>query len=221
MTTRSRILSLLLLGLSSTVHAEEGVMIFNGKNLDGWVAEGKTDRLVGGKTEPTWTVEDGMLVCNDAGAMCFLRYDKEVADFAFHVEFRMLKPRSNNGIGIRTRAYDGSTKERSRATRPSMYSYEIQLFDDSGQPAHNKSSGSLYRYVAPTENTIKPPMEWNTIDVECIGPRIKVTMNGTLIHDVDQSTNPQLKDKPLKGYVCLQSHGGKTEFREIRLKEIK
>jgi hypothetical protein len=46
-------------------------------------------------------------------------------------------------------------------------------------------------------------------------------MNGKLIHDVDQSTIPQLKDKPLKGYVCLQSHGGKTEFREIRLKEIK
>ena len=153
--------------------------------------------------------------------MCFLRYDKEVTDFDFHVEFRMLKPRSNSGIGIRTGVYNGSTRDLSRATRPSIHAYEIQLFDDAGGPASNKSSGSLYRYVAPRENSIKPQGEWNTIDIECVGPRIKVTLNGKLIHDVDQTTITEIKDKPLKGYVCLQSHGGKTEFREVRLKELK
>ncbi len=214
-------LAFTLLGLSSAASAEEAPAIFNGKNLDGWIAEGRTERTVDGKMLPTWSVENGMLVCNDAGAMCFLRYDKEVSDFSFHVEFRMLKPKSNSGIGIRTGVYDATTKDRSRATRPSIYSYEIQLFDDSGTAANPKSSGSLYRYVAPRENAIKPPLEWNTLDVECVGPRIKVTMNGKLIHDVDQSTIPEIKGKPLKGYVCLQSHGGQTEFREVRLREIK
>lgn len=206
------------LGISSAVRAEEFPFIFDGKSLDGWVAEGRTERQVDGKALPTWTVENGLLVCTDAGKMCFLRYDKEVADFAFHVEFRMLKEKSNSGIGIRTRIYD---PEQSSPTRPSNYSYEIQLFDDSGKPASPRSSGSLYRYVAPKVNAIKPPLEWNTIDIECVGPRIKVTMNGELLHDVDQSTIETLKSKPLKGYVCLQSHGGKTEFRNIRLREIK
>lgn len=215
------IVSLVLVGLSSAARAEEGRAIFNGKNFDGWIAEGRTERQVDGKTLPTWSIEEGMLVCDDAGGMCFLRYDKEVTDFAFHVEFRMLKPRSNSGIGLRTGVYDASTKARSKLTRPSIAGYEIQLFDDSGGPASKKSSGSLYRYVAPAENAIRPPMEWNTVDIECVGPRIKVTMNGKLIHDVDQSTIPEIKDKPLKGYVCLQSHGGKTEFREVRLREIR
>lgn len=210
-----------LLGISAAAAAADDPPIFNGANLDGWIAEGRTERIVDGRRVPTWSVEDGKLVCRDAGAMCFLRYDREVADFAFHVEFRMLRPRSNSGIGIRTTVYDGSTRELSRATRPSIYGYEIQLFDDSGGPASAKSSGSLYRYVAPRENAIRPPLEWNTIDVECVGPHIRATMNGKLIHDVDQSTIPGIKDKPLKGFVCLQSHGGSTEFRNVRLREIK
>jgi hypothetical protein len=37
----------------------------------------------------------------------------------------------NSGIGIRTRPFDSA---RSRATRLSFYSYEIQLIDDASKP---------------------------------------------------------------------------------------
>ncbi len=39
--------------------------------------------------------------------------------------------------------------------------------------------------------------------------------------DVDKSELETLKKKPLKGYVCLQVHGGKLDFRNIRIREIK
>src|SRR5271157_2019966 len=66
-------------------------------------------------------------------------------------EFRMA-PGSNSGLGVRTRSFDPA---RSRATRSSFFSYEIQLFDDAGKPATTHSSGSLYRYLAPRKNVIR------------------------------------------------------------------
>ena len=56
--------------------------------------------------------------------------------------------------------------------------------------------------------------------MECTGPRIRVTINGTRVQDVDQSTIAEIKDKPLQGYLSLQNHGGRIEFRNPQLKEL-
>ena len=47
-----------------------------------------------------------------------------------------------------------------------------------------------------------------------------MTINGTRVQDVDQSTVPAIKDKPLTGYVSLQNHGGRIEFRNLQLQEL-
>ena len=47
------------------------------------------------------------------------------------------------------------------------------------------------------EQPVKEPGEWNAIDIECRGPRIKITLNGQLVQDVDQSTVEEIKNKPL------------------------
>lgn len=207
----------LLFWLGAPALAEDFRDLFNGKDLEGWVAEGVKDFVKDGETRPVWSVKDGEILCTGKG-FGFLRYDREeFADFVFHVEFRMA-PKCNSGLGIRTRIFDPKS---SRATRPSIYSYEIQLTDDAGQPATTHSTGSLYRYVAPKESAMKPASEWNQIDVECVGPHIKVTLNGKEIIDVDQTTVEALKQKPLKGYVCLQNHGGTIAFRNVRIREIK
>ncbi|AGA31068.1 3-keto-disaccharide hydrolase [Singulisphaera acidiphila] len=207
----------LLVLLGGPAVAEDFRDLFNGKDLDGWVAEGVKDFVKDGETRPVWSVKDGEILCTGKG-FGFLRYAREeFADFIFRVEFRMA-PKCNSGLGIRTRVFDPKS---SKATRPSIYSYEIQLTDDAGLPATKHSSGSLYRYVAPKESAMRPASEWNRIDVECVGPHVKVTLNGKEIIDVDQTTIEELKQKPLKGYVCLQNHGGTIEFRNVRIQEIK
>jgi hypothetical protein len=209
--------ALLAAALAAAAWAEEARELFNGKDLDGWVVEERPYKDKTGKNTPNWSVQDGLLTC-EGKTFGFLRYGKqEYADFALHVECR-LAPKSNSGIGIRTVPYD---PRKDKETRPSYHSYEIQVQDDEGKPPSKQSTGSLYRYVAPKANPIKRAPEWNTVDVECIGPRIRVTMNGQEILDVDQSTIQEIKNKPLRGYVCLQSHGGKVEFRNVRLREIK
>ncbi len=209
---------LLAMGLLG-VGADGGATpLFDGRTLDGWVAEGASETTVDGARAPVWVAEDGMIVCRGKG-FGFLRYkEREFDDFTLHVEFLMETPKCNSGIGIRTRPFDPAD---SRGTRPSIYSYEIQLIDDAGKAPDVHSTGSLYRYVAPRESAVKPPGEWNAIDVTCDGPHVRVVLNGKTIQDVDQRDVEAIKDKPLRGYVCLQNHGGNIAFRAIEVRELK
>src|SRR5262245_4856955 len=209
---------LLALGAAALAQPADAVPLFNGKDLDGWVAEGvKEFKDKDGRAKPVWSVRDGLLVCEGSG-FGFLRYDKKVfANFTLHVEYRMA-PRCNSGIGIRTCAFDPRL---SRETRPSLFAYEIQLLDDAGQPPNEHGSGSLYRYVAPRANPVKPAGEWNAVEVECNGPRIRVRVNGEEVVNVDQTQVEAIKNKPRQGYVCLQNHGGHIEFRNVTVREIK
>lgn len=194
----------------------EKVAIFDGKSLDGWVAEGAKDYKVGDQLKNVWSVKDGVILCEGKG-FGFLRYDKkEFADFVFHVEYKQA-PKCNSGLGIRTTKFD---PKQSTATRPSFYSYEIQLVDDAGKEPNAHSTGSLYRYVAPAENANKPAGEWNEMEIECRGPLIKITHNGKKIIDVDQSKIEAIANKPTRGYVCVQNHGGTIEFRNLWVREI-
>jgi hypothetical protein len=202
--------------IAATGDADKKIVLFNGKNLDGWIAEGAKDYKDGDKLKEVWSVKDGLLDCDGKG-FGFLRYAKqEFADFHFHLEYRLAE-KCNSGVGIRTVPFD---PKRSKDSRPSYACYEIQLIDD-GKPPSKTSTGSLYRYVAPSSAPQKKAGEWNTLDIECVGPKIKVQINGEKIIDFDQSTDDKLKKNPTKGYVCVQNHGGKVAFRNLWVREIK
>jgi hypothetical protein len=200
--------------------------LFNGKDLDGWVVEGQREFKEGEKTVPVWVARDGLISCmTTRGGFGFLRYQKQsFADFHLHLEYRFTPPadararRGNSGVGIRTVAFD---PKRSKQTRPSFASYEIQLLDDADLKPTKHSTASLYRYVAPREQAARPAPQWNVLDVTCIGPRIDIQLNGKKVVDLDQTTIAEIKDKPRKGFICLQNHGSRIDFRNIRVREIK
>ena len=200
--------------------AEEGFEeLFDGRSLDGWVAESHADSEIHPDGRPVWSVQDGAIDCDGLG-FGFLRFAREpVDDFTLRLEFRLGAKADgapcNSGLGLRTGVFD---RRRSRATRPSIRGYELQLIDDHGTPPSTHSSGALYRYLAPRENALRPTGEWNDLEVSMIGTRIRVVMNGRLLHDVDQEDHPALRSKPLSGFVALQNHGGPARFRAIRLR---
>jgi hypothetical protein len=218
----------LLLTMSSASWAGELRDLFDGKSLDGWVVEGpakdKTGRIM-------WSVADGRIACLGDG-FGFLRYDREeFDDFTLRVDYRFLpapggKPQANSGLGIRTGRFD---PKRSRETRPSYASFEVQLLDDAGSSPSAHGTGSLYRYKSPTTNPARPGPEWNTIEVTCAGPHITIRLNGQITLEADQSeladvkskpaTVAAPKDKPRKGYVALQSHSGRVEFRKVQIRK--
>jgi hypothetical protein len=225
----SRLASLaLLLALTPAASADDFRDLFDGKGLDGWVVEGPARDKAG---RMMWSVEDGRIVCLGEG-FGFLRYDRrEFGDFTFRVEYRFIpapggKPQGNSGLGIRTGRFDPG---RSRETRPSYAAFEVQLMDDAGSPPSVHGTGSLYRYRGPTANPARPAPEWNTIEVACAGPRITIRLNGQTVLEADQTELadvksrpagvPAPKDKPRRGYVALQSHSGRVEFRNVRIRE--
>lgn len=129
-------IAVLAMGLVGFGAEGETLALFDGKGLDGWVAEGASETVIDGAKAPVWVVEDGLLVCRGKG-FGFLRYkEREFDDFTFRVEFRMA-PKCNSGVGFRTRAFDPAD---SRGTRPSFYSYEIQLIDDAGKAPEDRKS---------------------------------------------------------------------------------
>lgn len=165
-----------------------------------------------------------MIRCDGSG-FGFLRYTpREFADFVWDLEYRFDKPApapkpkiGNSGVGIRTGVFD---PKKSWETRPSVASYEIQLLDDAGMAPSDHGSASLYRFVAPRANKVKPSPEWNRLTITCKGPVIRVAINDEVVLEKDQSTDPKLKDKPLKGYLCLQNHNSGITFRNLRVKDL-
>jgi hypothetical protein len=217
-----------LLTSASAARAGEFVDLFDGKSLDGWVVEGVAKDKAG---RPMWSADDGRIACVGEG-FGFLRYDRRrFSDFTLRVEYRFIpapggKPAANSGLGIRTGRFDPT---RSRETRPSYAAFEIQLLDDAGSPPSVHGTGSLYRYKSPTANPARPGPEWNTIEVTCDGPRITIRLNGQQVLEANQSeladvktrpaAAPAPKDKPREGYIALQSHSGRVEFRKIQIRE--
>lgn len=207
-------------GLSvSPLRAEEAaefISLFNGRDFDGWVIDGPPAGITRPDGGPVWSVRDGEIVC-EGNRWSFLRYERQrFDDFSLHVEF-LMGPKGNSGVGVRTGPVDMAAV---KSTRPSCFAYEIQLLDDNGEPPSPFSSGSLYRYVAPKENAIRPAGEWNTLEVTCRGPLIEVVLNGRTVQSFDQSMLDETSQKPLVGHVCLQNHGHAVRFRDVRVRPL-
>ena len=182
----------------ATAGDREFADLFNGHDLEGWVVESHADSEEHPDGRPVWSVRDGEIVCDGQG-FGFLRYAAEpFADVTLRLDFQLQKPAGrrscNSGIGLRTVAFD---ERRSQATRPSIRGYELQLLDDAAAPPTTHSCGAIYRYVAPREHALRPTGEWNKLEVAMIGPRIRVTLNERLIHDVDQFEVEALDDRSL------------------------
>ena len=85
--------------------------------------------------------------------------------------------------------------------------------------------GSIYGVVAADKGATRKPNEWQHYRIEARGPRVTVTLNGRLIVDADliahmdkESTHPGLKRR--SGFIGLQCHGDRVEYRNITLKEF-
>jgi hypothetical protein len=68
----------------------------------------------------------------------------------------------------------------------------------------------------------KPPGEWNAEEILVQGSHWKVSVNGTVIVDVDLATKPELTElaRRTRGALGFLGHGARVEFRNLRVKEL-
>jgi hypothetical protein len=199
-----------LLLACATARAEDAwTPLFNGKDLSGWHAIGTTVEA--------WHVEDGVLFCRGGGGG-WLSTDKEYANFELELEFR-LPPGGNSGVFIRA-PHSGD---------PAYSGMEIQILDDDDKQYANiqpwQHCGSVYGIVAAKQGALKKAGEWQAYNILCNGRKIKITLNGTVIVDANlddhkdqEASHPGMNRTT--GYLGLQNHGTRLDFRNIRIRTL-
>ncbi|SHG53648.1 protein of unknown function [Chryseolinea serpens] len=187
-------------------------VLFNGKDLDGWVGN-KTDYVVEDNTIAIYPTNESHGNLNT---------EKEYSDFIFRFEFQ-LTPGANNGLGIHA-PLEGDV---------AYVGKEIQILDNTA-PVYSKLEvyqyhGSVYGIIPAKREFLKPLGEWNYEEVQVKGDNIKVTLNGTVIVEGDvkkASKNGTLdhKDHPglnsHKGHIAFLGHGTVVKFKNIRIKDL-
>jgi hypothetical protein len=203
-----------LVSAAAITGAEKGFTdLFNGKDLTGWT-------LVNGRGKG-YVVENGVLVCpEDGGGNLFT--EKEYSDFTLRLEWRLWDG-GNNGVAIRA-PLEGDA---------AYVGMEIQVLDEASEKYKKppglrpqQMTGSVYDVFAAKSGHVKREGQWNTFEIVAKGRKIKVTLNGVVITDVDLDSvkdEAVLKKHPglarKSGHIGFLGHGTRVEFRNIRIKE--
>jgi hypothetical protein len=187
----------------------------NGKDLSNW--QGAVEN---------YEVVDGAVVCKQ-GKGGDLLTKEEFENGIIRLEFKLPKA-GNNGIALRTPLGGHSASD----------GLELQVIDSDGynekMAAAGKGGlkpeqyhGSLYHCVGAKHGYLRPVGEWNFQEIEVQGQRIKVTLNGTKILDVDISTfdRSQIAHPPkgldrTKGFIGFAGHSDPVAFRSFKVKKM-
>ena len=166
------------------------IPLSSGRDLSGWTP--RSAQHAG-----CWRMQSGLLA---ATPPCVdLVSDATFRDFRLRTELRF-PPGSNSGVYLRGR-------------------YEVQIQDDAGKALDALRMGGVYGFIAPSVDAARPAGEWQTLDVELVGRRVTVVLNGTTIVDgqeIPGITGGALdSDEAAPGPIMLQGDHGPIEFRNL------
>jgi hypothetical protein len=194
-----KVLLLLLLPCFVFAQKSKSVLLFNGKNLDGWVVYG---------TEK-WYVEDKLLICEsgpDKG-YGYLGTEKTYKNFELTLKFF---PEDNGNSGV----FFHSTID---GTKVAGWQAEV------APPGH--FSGGIYEsykrgwLIKPEKEIDNVRMhEWNTMKVKVQGDEVTTWVNDVqMVHIKDDVW------KDSNGKIALQIHDGggiKVKWKDLKIREL-
>ncbi len=151
----------------------------------------------------------GLLICEGDKGHEFFRYDRELADFIFHAEWRFVP--IPNGKGYNSGVF-------ARNSADGVTWIQAQTGDASGGFLMGSASvkGEVQRIntrAQSPQSRVKPAGEWNVFEIRAEGPKVSLWANGEVVGTVDNLDNR-------KGYVGLEAEGYLIEFRNLKLKEL-
>lgn len=179
-----------------------------GPTLKGWT---RGPIPPGGKLSETsqWSLDPatGHLVCAGDGGHDWLRWDRELGDLIYHVEWRFTpiegKKGYNSGVYVRNSA-------------DARIWHQAQTGGGSGGFLFGDTlvGGELKRVNLSKEvkgQRVKPPGEWNVFEITAQGPEVTLWVNGAITCVWSDCQVP-------KGYVGLEAEGYRIEFRNVKVK---
>jgi hypothetical protein len=207
------------------------VLLFNGKDFEGW-------RQYNGTEMPAnWVIEDDAMKVligegrkpgqGSGGDIIFA--GKKYRNFELSIDWKASQM-ANSGILYYVQELEG---------KPIYYAApEIQILDNKDATDNKVDShlaGSLYDMIAADPKTVKPAGKWNTCIFKIKDGKASIIMNGTEVitytHWTDEwdqlVQNSKFKNFPgftegiaKEGYIGLQDHGYPVWFRNIKIREL-
>ena len=169
-----------------------------------------------------WRFDDGVLVLSPLKKKSDLWTKEQYGNFILDFEFN-LDAGTNSGIFLRTQDHQW------------LPWVEVQIEDSYGKPVDKHICGGLFDVKEPTVNAVLPAGQWNRMTIMADNSTICVVLNNQQIVNVDLNDwteahknpdgtknkfNVAYKDLPRKGYIGLQDHGVRVQYRNIRIKEL-
>jgi hypothetical protein len=197
---------LLVVGVLAETPTKAGwVSLFNGKDLNGWKANG----------DEKWVVEQGTILGESAANKYgYLTTEKTYRNFDLRLKFKG-EADGNSGLFLHSRITGIDP-----AHGPDIEGMQVEV-----DPSPGKHTGGLYESAgrewvamptAEAEKALKPG-EWNDLEVSVHGNRIITHVNGVKVADFTDPL-PKFTD----GVIGLQIHTGggvKVRWKEIYIKE--
>jgi hypothetical protein len=201
------------------------VLLFNGKDLDGWRGYKRPDA-----TGTRWVVEDGQLTLKP-GDSKDTRGQRDIVSNAAFDQFELawewrVSPGGNSGL-----------KYFVLEDRDAAIGHEYQIIDDEKHPdakiGPKRQTAALYDVLAAANRPIKPAGEWNQSRVVVKGRTVEHWLNGTKVLQYELDS-PALKTaiaaskfkdverfgKLHKAHILIQDHGDAVWYRSIRIRSL-
>lgn len=196
-----------VLALSVTVFAaDEGTLLFNGKDLAGLKVHFK-DADKDADPAKTFTVKEGALIVSGKPT-CYIYTEKSYKDYVLTYEWRFPEgsaPDSNSGCLVHITP---PHKVMPKCVEPQG------RYRDHGKLFFLGVKGEGTFDEAAHKKALRPMGEWSTTEVTCKADgTVSVKLNGTPI-----ATG---KTDLTSGPIGFQSEGSEVHFRNIKIKEMK
>ncbi len=214
-------------GTAFTDAPSDAVILFDGKNMDNWVA-------VKDGSPAQWTVADGAMTVNKGSGN--IQTKQSFTDYQMHIEWKVPTNITGEGQGR------GNSGVFLASTGGGDAGYELQVLDCYNNKTYvNGQTGAIYKQAIPLANACKKPGEWQSYDVVWNAPRfnedgsVKTPAHVTVFHNgVLLQNNYELKGETLyigqpsyhkhgAAPIKLQAHGDKSEpisFRNIWVRPL-
>ena len=208
-------------GPAAPAPARAWEVLFDGRSVEHWRGYRQE-----GFPDQAWIVEEGALKTVPGGGLVDLVTRDQYDDFELELQWRCGQG-ANSGI-----MYHVSEAE----AKPYFTGPEMQLIDDEGQEdgkVPQTSAGSLFDLIPPTNKRLKPLGAWNQVRILVRGAHVEHWLNGAKVVEYELGSDTlkvliarsQFRDQPRyaafrTGYILLQSYGGETWFRNIRLRRL-
>ncbi len=216
----------MFLNVFVTDAAAQTKSLFNGTDLTGWHADvPQMDTDTAAKTP--FLVRNGLLVSlGKPGG--HLITDASFSNYRLEVEYRFTGEPGNCGVLVHASTPRVLYKMFPKSIEVQMMHQNAGDFwligEDIKAPDMEKrrgkkenwgvTEGKERRIINLTDGAEKPLGEWNKMNIECLGNKIKVWVNGQL-------TNYGFDATVSKGSIALQAEGAEVEFRKVELTPIK